>query len=192
MKHLICCLALLSAMQANAIDRWQKTDSQGRALPVSAGPWSCIRDLKTGLLWENKTDNEGLHFNAATYSWFDATHRLGVEKAGSCSDATMKVSPCDTRDLIVLANQQAWCGASHWRVPSAKELASLLLDTGFAGNPRIASGFFPHTGRFPYWTADLRQSNNGKTEALILHFGSGSTQWLGTQHAARLRLVATP
>ena len=34
--------------------RYQKIDNQGQTLAAWAGPWSCVLDHKTGLIWEVK------------------------------------------------------------------------------------------------------------------------------------------
>ncbi len=175
-----------------SVERYQKLDAKGRPLDIQQGPWACVLDRQTGLIWENKTDNEGLHYEAATYSWFSAEQGTGRPKAGSCVGADMGVFACDSSDLLKSARQQQWCGQRGWQIPTHQQLHSLLHDTGFAGNPRIATGFFPNTGRMPYWTADWRLGAQGEVEALQIHFGTAEAGWLSTRHAARLRLVVDP
>ncbi|MBL8509771.1 MAG: DUF1566 domain-containing protein [Chitinimonas sp.] len=193
MQRLLSLLAWLACTAAAADEsRYQKLTAQGAALPPHLGPWACIVDRQTGLIWENKTDNEGTHLDAATYSWFDAASGTGKAKSGSCINTRLQVIPCDSSDLIAQARREGWCQRSDWRLPSTAELQGLLFDTGFIGNPRIATGFFPHTGRFPYWSADLRKNARSGYEARLVHFGSGQSLWLPTSAAARIRLVAGP
>jgi len=190
MRTPLILLALCCALPLAAGERWQKLDARGQPLADDAGPWACVRDQRTGLVWQNKSDNEGTHFEAATYSWYDG--QRGHPDRGSCVAADMTVQPCDSADLVALARAQRWCGRADWRLPTSRELQHLLLDTGYAGAPRIATGYFPHTGRFPYWSADLRDDGRGGFQALLVHFGSGETLWLSTSQGARLRLVAGP
>lgn len=171
-------------------ERWQKVAQSGQTLAVLDGPWSCVRDLQTGLLWENKSDNEGRRFNAATYSWHDPERRVGRAAQGSCVRPDATVYGCDTHEYVQLARQERWCGVADWRLPTASELSSLLHDTGFVGAPLIATGYFPHTGRYPYWTSDLRLDAHGRYEAQLVNFGTGEKVWLPLDRVARLRLVS--
>lgn len=172
--------------------RWQKIDKTGRELPAHEGPWACVLDRQTGLLWENKSDNEGLHYTAATYSRHDPQRKLGPAAAGSCVATDSKVHGCDSHAFVQRVRQERWCGRDDWRLPSGDELAGLLFDTGFVGDPRIVHGYFPHTGRFPYLSADLRQNARGEHDVLLVHFGSAERIWLPISRVARVRLVSGP
>ncbi|XZG69960.1 DUF1566 domain-containing protein [Chitinibacteraceae bacterium HSL-7] len=183
-------LPLLLAASLAQASPFTKLDGQGRPMPVTAGPWVCVHDARTGLVWENKTDNEGPRFVAATPSWFDG--KRGTPRSGSCAAPTMSYSSCDLAMQVEVARSARWCGRANWRVPTGQELATLLFDTGFAGDARIQPAYFPHTGRYPYWSADLRTGNDGQPEARVLHFGDGHDQWLETSQGARVRLVSGP
>lgn len=172
-------------------DRWVKVGGKGQSLPAEAGPWTCVQDRSTRLLWENKTDNEGARYEDSTYSWFDARTTLGVPDRGSCMKADRSVFACDSADLVEMANRDRWCGVDGWRLPSDVELQSLLFDTGFEGSPRIAYGYFPNTGRHAYWTSSVRTGPSGELEVAELHFGTGETNWLPARRAARVRLVTS-
>jgi hypothetical protein len=172
-------------------ERWVKVSGKGKPLPVEAGPWTCVQDKRTGLLWENLTDNEGWRYEDSTYSWFDATAGQGTPDRGSCMTVDRSVHACDTADLVEAANRDRWCGVDGWRLPSDRELQSLLFDTGFEGSPRIAYGYFPNTGRHAFWSATTRAGEGGELEAVEVHFGTGETRWLLARHAARVRLVTS-
>jgi hypothetical protein len=183
-------LLLLAAATSAQTLRWQKIDAAGRELPAQEGPWACVLDRESGLLWENKSDNEGVHFNAATYNRHEPARKLGSAAAGSCVAADMSVYGCDSHAFVQQARKERWCGRDDWRLPTGDELAGLLHDTGFVGDPRIVHGYFPHTGRYPYLSADLRQDAQGNHEILLVHFGSGEKIWLPISRVARLRLVS--
>jgi len=184
-------LLLAAATSAQPV-RWQKIDQAGREVPAHEGPWACVLDRQTGLVWENKSDNEGLHFNAATYSRHDPARKLGPAAAGSCVAADATVSGCDSHAFVRRVRQQRRCGRDDWRLPTGDELAGLLHDTGFVGDPRIVHGYFPHTGRYPYLSADVRRGPRGEYEILLVHFGSGERIWLPSSRVARVRLVSGP
>src|SRR5262249_26843575 len=57
-----------------------KLDASGtplpdQSVPFGTRPWSCIRDQVTGLWWEVKTNDGGLHDRDRTYTWFDSSGR---------------------------------------------------------------------------------------------------------------------
>lgn len=155
---------------------------------VRDGPWSCVYDEHTGLLWEVKSDNEGAHYAASTYFW----EMPDEDRGGGCVLAPHKVIPCDRQFLLTHINTKQLCGHSDWRVPTENELVSLLAETGYPGTPFIEVGFFPHTGREAYWSADLKNEGKTSESAIIVHFGTGERQWISTQQVARLRLVRGP
>jgi hypothetical protein len=172
-------------------ERWMKVSGKGKVLPVEGGPWTCVQDLKTGLMWENLTDNEGARYEDSTYSWYDAGTKQGTPDNGSCMKADRSIHACDTADLVEIANRDKWCGVTGWRVPADTELKSLLFDTGFEGNARIAYGYFPNTGRHAFWTSSVRTNAQGELEVAGVHFGSGETSWLPPRRALRVRLVTS-
>ena len=46
-----------------------KLDRNGNPLPAAATSWSCVRDNVTGLTWEVKTNDGGIHDKDNTYWW---------------------------------------------------------------------------------------------------------------------------
>ena len=66
------------------------------------GSYTCLNDTQSRLVWELKSDQEGLHDWRNTYSWFNPTqahHELdyrGTANAGSCMG-----SQCDTWDMAL-------------------------------------------------------------------------------------------
>ena len=146
---------------------WVKLDTSGKPIDNWAGPWSCVLDKKTGLIWENKDDSEGIHDGFWSYSWFEdkgfqdkefGGKTLGVENWGDCH---FEKDRCDTQDLITRVKQEKTCGLSAWRLPTADELATLVIDYQQPGEPVIDLSFFPHTKRGDYWTADANKPLKG-------------------------------
>lgn len=185
-------LAMLASIAtATAAERWQKVDALGKTMAVREGPWSCVLDRQTGLLWENKSDNEGTRYATATFSWHDPSSGIGLAATGSCFTENGEMHGCDTHSHAQLARNERWCGRSDWRLPTAEELQSLLFDTGYASAPRITTGFFPHTGRVPYWTGD-RHDDGPVTQAVLVDFADGDVFALPLDRVARVRLVSGP
>ena len=94
------------AQQALIAGRYIKLDKQGQPLKnqqvsYKEQAWQCVKDIKTGLIWEVKT-LEGLHNKKDEYNWKESFK---------------------FKDNV---NQQGWCGATDWRVPSIEELRTLV------------------------------------------------------------------
>ena len=112
--------------------------------------WACTLDNVTGLTWEIKAD-KGLQGQNNTYSWYrqDKTYsdtHAGLQDAGSCEG-----SDCDTQAYIKAVNDMKLCGASDWRLPTKRELLSIVDNSRF--NPAIDVRFFPMTLSSYYWSS---------------------------------------
>lgn len=112
---------------------YQKIGSSGEFLPASATEWACVLDRVTGLMWEMKTADGGLHDGQRTY-----TH-LGNGDSGDVSGFAQAV------------NAAGLCGHQDWRLPSRMELQS-IVNYGRA-QPMIVLEWFPHTRDWIYWTS---------------------------------------
>jgi hypothetical protein len=169
--------------------RWQKLDSLGQNLSSWKGPWSCVEDKKTGLIWEVKSDNESIHDGYWTYSWFNG--RFGAENMGDCYFESQR---CDTQDLVRRINRQRLCGYSNWRLPTTEELMTLATKPTKTGAPHIRNDYFPHTKSGDYWTSDGQQALTGTFKHLgygakAVNFTNGKPVTIPYRNAAFLRLV---
>lgn len=163
-----------------------RLDASGNEVTASATTWSCVRDNHTGLTWEVKTTDGGLHDNGNTYSWYnpDTTSNGGIagtQDGGSCTD-----SDCDTHGFAEAVNQESLCGASDWRLPTRVELIS-ILHRGRV-NPSIDANYFPNTASSNYWSARAAVANTGV--AWIQHFGSGRDGSDSKSNSHLVRLVS--
>ncbi|QQZ28860.1 DUF1566 domain-containing protein [Thiothrix subterranea] len=118
-----------------------KISSTGQALEANANQWSCVKDNVTGLIWEVKTDDNGLHDWDWTYTWYepDATKNggnSGKQNGGACGNT----SPCDTNAYVQKVNTEGWCGAKDWRLPTREEMVN-LMDVSKTPIPE----YFPNT-----------------------------------------------
>ena len=116
---------------------------------------TCVQDSHTGLVWELKTEDEGLHDWRHTYSWFypdEAHHEVdyrGTQDAGECAG-----SQCDTWDFVNAVNEQGWCGFTDWRLPIRDEAFSISDLRKAKSPPTLDSAAFPLTHSAEYWTAN--------------------------------------
>ncbi len=161
--------------------RFVKLDSKGRELDPKAGPWSCVGDKKTGLIWEVKSANEGLQFARNTFSWY--ADGLGVPKRGACARdhvglAWVEYDYCDTQDLIRHLNQRQLCGRADWRLPSSSELRAMMFKHDFPGERRVFFSLFPRIIHAPYWTSESKVVQD-KLGVLTIHMATGEEYWRG-------------
>lgn len=118
-------------------------------------PWPCVRDNKSGLMWEVKTATPGLHAATNTYTWYNTDSLTnkgweGKQNGGACTG-----SGCDTDALVAAVNAERLCGFSDWRLPSKVELSSLVDVTVRMPGPTIPVAYFPNTqnGKAGYLTS---------------------------------------
>lgn len=113
-----------------------------------------ITDNNTGLMWEKKGDNGGLHDKDNSYYWTGNT-------------ATMTI--WDWLDAVNLAS---FGGAQDWRIPNARELLSLASFDGVvpaAFNNNCVAGVSAVSGsctkNLAYWTStsDVSTALSGTT-----------------------------
>lgn len=171
--------------------RFIKLDSQGAPLAPWQGPWSCVYDSQTQLVWENKTDDESIHDALWTYSWY--RDGAGVSNGGDCY---FEKDRCDTDDLLRRANREAICGISDWRLPTLKELSTLVKANPKTGMASIHNDYFLHTKRGDYWSQDHRVPLSGVYAhlgegALALDFITGEPRVIPYRNAAFVRLVSS-
>lgn len=159
---------------ANGFD-YTKISNSGGELPAEAalgsGPadWACTRDNVTGLVWEVKTTS-GLRSKDHTYTWYDSDSpdgNPGTADGGLCETS----GRCDTEKYAEDVNAAQLCGFSDWRMPTIKELRS-IVDHGRFG-PAIDPGFFPNTTSSVVWSGSLY--SNTTNYAYSAYTSSGRT-----------------
>ncbi|WP_457671444.1 Lcl domain-containing protein [Thiolapillus sp.] len=118
-----------------------KLDANGNPLPPSAVSWSCVKDNITGLVWEVKTTDGGIHDKDNTYRWG------GLTAQGSGYGTYYN----DWDVLVNGSNSEQLCGFNDWRVPTRQELQGLVNYNRI--NPAIDTAYFPNTVGSHFWSS---------------------------------------
>lgn len=164
-----------------------KISSTGQELPSSATEWSCVKDNVTGLMWEIKTDDGGLHDKDWTYTWYEPDNtknggNAGTQNGGNCGGT----GQCDTYSYVQEVNAAGWCGAQDWRMPSWVELLSLVSYD--SDNPAIDIVWFPNTLSRRFWSGSPNVFSKSYI-ARSIRFDDGYSEWYGKGSAFQVRLV---
>ncbi|KPA12932.1 secreted protein containing DUF1566, partial [Candidatus Magnetomorum sp. HK-1] len=144
-----------------------KLDSQGNDLPDSSAEWTMIRDNVTGLIWEGKTDDGSVHDKDSKYTWFDNNPETNLGDSGVNGDGT------DTEDFIRVLNDSQYGGFSDWRLPTMRELESIVNYGEF--KPYINPNYFSKIMPSFYWSSNTCIYNNSTVWGLFFDSSSGFT-----------------
>ncbi len=160
-----------SNSQTNANDdghagfSYTKLGSSGQSLASNAATWSCVRDNVTGLIWEAKSDDGGVHDKDNFH-----TH-------------------ADTGALVASSNSGRLCGFADWRLPTPQELAS-MLDASLASGALVDPLAFPLQKAAAYWSSVGADAAGDASAAWSLDFSSGLIAYQNKASApAYVRLV---
>ena len=126
--------------------------------------WIMTRDNVTGLIWEIKTDDDSVHDKDNTFTWCDSHPETNGGDPGTCGVGT------DTEGLIAFMNENEYGGYSDWRMPTRKELRTIIDYDAY--NPAVNTDYFPNTVTSSYWSADTITEGNG-SGAWLMSFISG-------------------
>jgi len=155
---------------------------------VNVGPDACVLDTDTGLTWQTKTTEPGLHKVTNTYSWFDPTEAngeldyRGLEDGGDCTG-----SACDTWHYVKAVNEAGFCGYKDWRVPSKNELFSVSDLRRAKHPPTMNTNFFPLAQAAEYWSANDYSFQYNTAWAWNFQYGQDRVDW--KKEPKLLRLV---
>mgnify|MGYP000332421537 CR=1 FL=1 len=158
-----------------------KLDSNGNTMPASASSWSCVKDNHTGLIWEVKTTDGGIHDTNNNYRWggLTAQGRDHVNREGTYYD--------DWNTLVDGSNNNNFCGFNTgWRVPNRHELRSIIR-LGVP-NLKIEMDYFPNALPYGLWSSS---PNLGRFRygAWYVDFNNGNTGYHSREAGAFVRLV---
>lgn len=148
-------------------------DNNGKPTAMNA---HCASNANSGLTWELKTDDGGVHDKDNIYRWGG----IGAEKTGTIFFE-------DWNSLLDATNAEKLCGFNDWRVPTIDELKTLATNPG--KNPAINTTIFPLTLAMPYWSVSTYQ--NYPEHAQTVDFTTGASNYYNGFRGDRLpvRLV---
>lgn len=171
-----------------------KLDAQGKVVSAKAGPWACVLEQDTGLIWEVKSPQEDGRYKKSTYSFAHPDFpNISVANRGTCFDnhqSSMAMYHCDLRALVSEARSKKLCGVDSWRLPERQELQTLIDHDALAGKAKINRYLFPHTWRASYWT-QTPDHRADTPQFYAVNFASGQVLSIAPDRAAAARLVAT-
>jgi len=132
---------------------YTKLDAAGNKLPDDAASWMMVRDNVTGLIWENKQNRDDVqdysnpHDADNTYYWYDSNPATNGGYPGAPRNGT------DTEDFINALNAANYGGHNDWRLPTFKELDSIVNYGKIYPEVSINEIFFSNTARSNYWSS---------------------------------------
>lgn len=163
-------------------------DSKYSQVPVSGDVLGhCTLDSITGLMWEIKSNEPGLHDWRNTYSWFDPDESHSeLDYRGTVDGGNCAGSDCDTWDLVRAVNSQGYCGYHDWRLPSRDELLSISDLRKAASPPTVDTEYFPLTQTEEYWSSNDYSFQHDAAWAWSFRHGHDRVDWKRSPKYVRL------
>lgn len=160
---------------------------ENAVLGAGANDWACTRDNVTGLVWEVKTAS-GLRRQEYRYTWYNSNSPDGnpgsVGNTSHCINS-LGGETCNTQNYVAAVNAAGLCGAADWRMPTVKELES-IVDFG-RYDPAIDLEFFPNTPPDGVWSGSPFSDDSGS--AWVVGFGHGGAGFNDRSFNRHVRLV---
>lgn len=107
--------------------QFTKLNSEGMPVADDATEWSCVKDERSGLIWEKKSDDSSSTQYMERYFVYQVSGKFepfskDVE-ATNCKDSD---NVCSTEDYVKYLNKQKVCGITSWRLPTYGEVYNLI------------------------------------------------------------------
>ena len=154
----------------------------------------CVKDNVSGLTWEVKTDDGGLHDKDDQYAWYNTNSATNGGDPGDDGSNTCygyiysdPASYCNTQSYLARVNKAGWCGYEDWRMPTREELRSLVDYSVADPGPTVDTQYYPEDLGASAWSS----SPNAKYSnyAWLINFYDGSDSMLPKIQSHFVRLV---
>jgi Protein of unknown function (DUF1566) len=162
----------------------------GATLGNAATDWACTKDNITGLIWEIKTTSvTDLRYSDHTYTWYNSDGSTNGGNAGGTGgntcNATLPDNLCNTQAFITATNNAALCYFNDWRMPTRRELLTLVYAD--KSIPAIDPSYFPNPPASAFWSASSYVPD--PSSAWFVDFADGYTNASDKSHPHSVRLV---
>jgi hypothetical protein len=146
------------------VPTYTKLDAFGNKLEEIASQWAMVRDNVTGLVWEVKSDQEGMHYNETDYRW-----------------QTIQ------SEFIDRLNKAQFGGYTDWRLPTLHELYTLVQYNALDPDLKINRNYFPNTKPESYWSSTTYSYH--PVQAWNVYFGNGNANYKPQTFGCYVRAV---
>ena len=154
---------------------------------AGATPHECVLDNQTGLYWEVKNAEPGLHDWHNTYTWFDPDGTNDeLDYRGTADGGACVGSACDTTHFVQAVNEAGHCGYSDWRVPSKNELFSVSDLRQHENPPTMNVEYFPFAQAGEYWSVNDYSFQHDAAWVWSFEFGHDRVDWKANPKFVRL------
>ncbi len=164
-----------------------------QSVDYATTPWSCVKDKVTGLVWEVKSTDGGLHDKNDRYNWYNTDPSTNGGTDGYADDdgnicygynSSDSSSFCNTQAFTARVNSQSLCGQTDWRVPDINELHSIVHQGIFY--PAIDTSYFPNTQSSYFWSSSPHAISTNNAWGLYFSYGTDTAAFHGNGNYVRL------
>ena len=172
---LLCTLEALGALYGLGQDGEVQAGQKMSYSVLNQNGSECVKDNVTDLVWEQKTNDDGLRDKDWMYTWYNPNSstnggNAGTQNGGICYNKA-NGAQCDTQGYIQALNAANYCGYSDWRMPSDNELFSIVDYSRYS--PSINPIFMNTQSSGYYWSASPDANRNDL--AWGMYFENGIT-----------------